>query len=521
MRNGFSSSRLVPQGLVVERFEQDAERIVVTVRSAVPAGCCPDCGACSHRVQSRYWRRAADLPIAGRRVDLKVVVRRFWCDGVLCGRRIFAERFGDEVLVPWSRRTGRLEQIVHHLGLALGGRPAASMAQRLMLPVSNDTLLRVVRRRAREPADRLVAIGIDDFAWRRNHCYGTIVCDLERRRPVVLLKDREQATAEDWLKGRPSIAIVARDRGGGYGEATSRALPHATQVADRWHLMENASRAFLDAVRASMRQIRAAVGATVINPALLTAAERLQYEGYLRREETNTAIMTQIKAGIPLRRIAKDTGHSRKVVRAVARGERSDVFRTRESSLELHLPWLNAQWDSGARNATALWRKLKDQQGFRGSLRVIGEWATRRRRAEKASAETLTRVPSARTIARLMTIGRDNLTKAETIIVVAVEEAIPTLVQARETIADFHAMVRKKGDDDLGSWTDRALSGLVATFGRGVVKDEKAVRAAITLPWSNGQTEGQITKLKLVKRQMYGRGKIDLLQARLIGAGQS
>lgn len=508
----------MPRGFVVEHSEQGDERIAVTVRAAAATACCPDCGAVSRRIQSRYRRRASDLPIAGRRVNLVVTVRRFRCDGVLCGRRIFAERFGDTVLAPRSRRTGRLEQIVHHLGLALGGRPAASMAQRLMLPVSNDTLLRVVRRRAREPADRLVAIGIDDFAWRRNHRYGTIVCDLERRRPVVLLKDREQATAEDWLRGHQSIAIVARDRGGGYGEATARALPNAIQVADRWHLMENASRAFLDAVRASMRPIRAAVGATMINPKLLTSAERLQYEGYLRREETNAAIMAQIKAGVPLRRIAKNTGHSRKVVRAVARGERSDVFRTRESSLELHLPWLNAQWDSGARNATALWRKLKEQQGFRGSLRVIGEWATRRRRAEKAGAETLTRVPSARTIARLMTISRDNLTRAETVIVAAVEAGVPAVVEARETIADFHAMVRRKDVSDLTIWIARALQSLIAAFARGVIKDEAAVRAAIELPWSNGQTEGQITKLKLVKRQMYGRGKIDLLQARLIGA---
>jgi transposase len=490
---------------------------MVAVRSAQAQGRCPCCGAQSRRVQSRYQRRASDLPISGRRVDLLITVRRFRCDGVLCGRRIFAERFGDEVLAPRSRRTGRLELIVHHLGLALGGRPAASFARRVMVPVSNDTLLRVVRRRAREPADRLAFIGLDDFAWRRNHRYGTIVCDLERRRPVVLLKDREQATAEDWLKGRPSIAIVARDRGGGYGEAVTRALPNAVQVADRWHLMENASRAFLDAVRASMRQIRAAVGATVINPALLTSAERLQYEGYLRREETNAAIMTQIKAGVPLRRIVKNTGHSRKVVRAVARGERSDVFRTRESSLELHLPWLNAQWDGGARNATGLWRRLKSQ-GFRGSLRVVGEWATRRRRAEKADAETLTRVPSARTIARLMTIGRDNLSKAETVIVAAVESGVTALVEARETIADFHAMIRSKDPDGLTEWIERALQGLVASFARGVVKDEAAVLAAIALPWSNGQTEGQVTKLKLVKRQMYGRAKIDLLQARLIGA---
>ena len=164
-----------------------------------------------------------------------------------------------------------------------------------MLPVSKDTLLRVVRRRSRPPADPLRVIGIDDWAWRRNHRYASIICNLERRRIVTLLPDREPATAQAWLAAHPTIAIVARDRGGGYGEAAARALPHAVQVADRWHLMENASRAFLDAVRKSMRQIRSAVGATTIDPQLLTAAERLQYEGYLRREETNAAILALSK----------------------------------------------------------------------------------------------------------------------------------------------------------------------------------------------------------------------------------
>jgi transposase len=64
----------------------------------------------------------------------------------------------------------------------------------------------------------------------------------------------------------------------------------------------------------------------------------------------------------------------------------------------------------------------------------------------------------------------------------------------------------------------RAQARLVASFAAGVTKDLGAVAAAISLPWSNGQTEGQITKLKLVKRQMYGRGKVDMLQARVVGA---
>ena len=144
---------------------------------------------------------------------------------------------------------------------------------------------------------------------------------------------------------------------------------------------------------------------------------------------------------------------------------------------------------AGCRNGAELWRRLV-VRGFRGSLRVVGEWA----------------------------IGRDTLSKAETVTVAAIEAGVPTLVEAREIIAEFHIMIRRKAVAGLTPWIERARASLVASFASGVTKDEAAVRAAITLPWSNGQTEGQITRLKLVRRQMYGRGNIDLLQARLIGA---
>ena len=291
MQQALRRSSLVPSGFVVESAFYEADKAVITVRPSGSFGLCPSCGTVSRRVHSRYRRRVRDLPLAGRMVELVVIARRFRCDAVLCGRQIFTERFAEGVLAPSARRTARLDCIVHHLGLALGGRPAASFAKRLMLPVSNDTLLRVVRRRSRPPSDPLRVVGIDDWAWRRNHRYASIVCNLERRRIVTLLPDREPATAQAWFAAHPTIEIIARDRGGGYGEAAAKALPHAVQVADRWHLMENASRAFLDAVRKSMRQIRNVIGATTIDPELLTAAERIQYEGYLRREETNAAIL--------------------------------------------------------------------------------------------------------------------------------------------------------------------------------------------------------------------------------------
>jgi len=411
----------------------------------------------------------------------------------------------------------RLECIVHHLGLALGGRPAAGFAKRLMVPVSNDTLLRVVRRRASLHTETVNVAGIDDWAFRRNHRYGTIVCDLERRRIVALLPDREIATVAAWLADRPEIGILARDRGGGYGEAAARALPNALQVADRWHLMENASAAFLDAVRRSMRVIRATIGAATINPDLLTCAEKLQYEGYLRREETNAVIIAHAKRGVPIKDIVRRTGHSRKLVRQIIRGERTDVFRVRQSSLDAYLSILDELWGSGCRNGAEIWRRLK-AQGFRGSLRVVSEWATRRRHAEGASDQQLHKVPSARTIARLMTMARDQLSKADAVTIAAIEAGVPMLAEARDLIDRFQAMIRRRIVAKLDPWIKEASASLIASFANGITKDKRAVGAAITEPWSNGQTEGQITKLKLVKRQMYGRGKLDLLQARLIGA---
>jgi transposase len=266
-----------------------------------------------------------------------------------------------------------------------------------------------------------------------------------------------------------------------------------------------------------MGEIRCALGTTTINPDLLTRAERLQYEGYLSREEANAAIMGLSKEGLAIKEIVRRTGHSRGLVRQVLRGQRTDVFRVRENTLDVHLPFLDAQWADGCQNGAELWRRLK-RQGFRGSLRVVSEWATRRRRADKISLHQLQKVPSARTIARLMTMARDHLSKADTVTVAALEAGVPALVEARKLVERFHAMIRQKTDAELDPWLTAASAGLIASFAKGIAKDAAAVRAAIATSLSNGQTEGQITKLKMVKRQMYGRANIDLLQARLIGA---
>lgn len=499
--------------VLAQQTEVSGCELVLSVRSRSVSAACPSCGSFSAAVHSHYRRTMLDLPVSGRRLRLIVDARRFRCRTPGCPRQVFCERLPSSV--AWARRTARLDDLVRHLALALGGRPAARMATRLMAPVSNDTLLRVVRRSAPLQAEPAKVVGVDDWALRKNHHYGTIVCDLERRRPLRLLPDREPATVAVWFEMNPKIAVIARDRAGSYALAATRGAPQAVQVADRWHLMENASAAFLDAVRGAMREVRFAIGACEVDPALLTAAERLQYEGWRRREAMREAIIGMAADGVAIKEIVRRTGHSRALVRASVRGRPAEIFRPRQNALEPWLVWLDARWSEGRRNGAALWRELKDR-GFRGSLRVVTEWATRRRQAEKA--EKPTRAPAARPLARLMTTGRDKLTKAETVTIAAIEAGVPTLVTTRDQVEAFHEMVRMRAADRLDGWIATAAGSLIGAFANGLAKDIDAVRAALTEPWSNGQTEGQINKLKLIKRQMYGRGKLDLLEARLIGA---
>ena len=209
MRTGLRISSLLPSGLAVESVSDSSDSVILTVRSAAVTARCPLCGSVSRRIHSRYTRQVADLPCAGRAVRLLVISRRFACEVRHCRRQIFAERFGSSLPVR-ARRTARLGCVVHHLGLALGGRPAASFARRLMLPVSNDTLLRVVRRRTCPPTEPMIVAGIDDWAFRKNHRYGTIVCDLERRRIVALLPDRE--SARDLVADAFAVAWQRRSR---------------------------------------------------------------------------------------------------------------------------------------------------------------------------------------------------------------------------------------------------------------------------------------------------------------------
>ena len=222
--------------------------------------------------------------------------------------------------------------------------------------------------------------------------------------------------------------------------------------------------------------------------------------------------------GVPIKQIVRMTGLSRNLVRQILRGEREDAFRLRQSSLEPWLPRLTREWEGSCRNGAELWRRLR-AEGFGGSLRVIGEWATRQRRAEASAYSAPARCPSARRIARMMTTARDRLSRSDAVSVARIEAAVPDLAAVASVLAGrFVNMVRNGEHDSLEEWLSEAEGSLLASLARGLNADRHAVLAALREPWSKRQTEGQINKLKALKRQMYGRANLDLPRARLVAA---
>lgn len=304
----------VPDGLHIEDLTLDGTALLITARTTAAQASCRVCGRASTRVHSTYWRTFVDLPWQDRAVTWRVQVRRFRCSH--CPGRIFAER------VPGlgarkARRSDRLAEAQTDIGMVLGGEPGARLSRRLAMPVSGDTVLRLIRRRGTVPSAPPRVVGIDDWAWRRGRSYGTIVCDLERQRVIDLLPGRSSAPVRDWLAAHPSVTVISRDRSGPYAEAARTGAPAATQVADRWHLLVNASEALRGIVERHQPQIRDVVHRGMhdrsASPDLTETAPTPEVNSR-RRDRCETALCLHGE-GLSTKEIARCIGASRNAVR--------------------------------------------------------------------------------------------------------------------------------------------------------------------------------------------------------------
>ena len=533
---------------VIQQLATTDDAIIIEARLTVASATCPGCGVAATRRQSRYWRTLADLPWQGVPVAVRLQVRRFWCDNPACPRTIFAEHV-PALAAPYARKTQRLLTVLTQLGFALGGAGGRRLLAHLGMSASADTLLRLVRRAAVVPAATPTAIGIDDFALRRGQRYVTIIIDLATHRPVAVLPERSADAVATWLRANPAVTTVARDRSGVYADGIRQGAPTATQVADRWHLLKHVGDILERVVARHGGALRAAAQPTPPDepapvaivttravpevadmPVPAPIAPPRRSAGDARQQDRFAAIHALQQSGRSVSAIGRELGLRRPTVRKYLRAEACPM-RTRHSRLlgpgSPHVAYLRERWAAGCDNAALLWQELR-VRGFTGSAgavrRFVGVWRTtpRRRgrqpRAMRGSTPTAPPSPPSPRQVRWWLLREPDQCPAERQAYLArLLQDRPTLRLAGELAREFGRVIRQRDAAAFDAWLDRAEERGVAEF-RSCAKSlrqDYAVTAALREPYSNGPTEGNVTRLKLVKRQMYGRAKPDLLRQRV------
>jgi len=527
-------------------LEPAQSAITINLRARQATACCPLCGRRSKRVHSRYKRTLADLPWGEYAVTVRLSVRRLFCDNKQCERRLFAERLPD-VAVPWARRTTRLAGQLTAVGLALGGAAGVRLGRKLGLAASRNTLLRLIRRAPMPDIATPSALGVDDWALRKRHTYGTVLVDLDQRRPVALLPGREADTLTAWLREHPGVEVISRDRAGAYAKGARNGAPEAVQVADRFHLLQNLAETLEVVFSAHAKDLRAAEQArreavaaerhTVLIPPPEPQARARDLAA--ARRELRVAVHEQIWTlrgqGWSRQVIARHLGISRSTV---FRHLRSEVFPERHgrgdaghSLLDLWQHVVLEHWNSGRRHGRRLFRMLQTD-GYRGSYPTLARYLQRLRTAQETVAArkpakqprpVLVPAPrpmlTPRTAAWLVLRRASKRSTDDQALLADLRQHAPELDQAVVLAEEFTGMVRDHAPARLDPWLQRAGNSTVRQlqgFAKRLKADHNAVRAGVALAWSNGQTEGQVNRLKTLKRQMYGRANLDLLERRFL-----
>jgi transposase len=524
---------LIPGGLTVEQVLPGPDRITIVATARQPTADCPTCRRPSGRIHSRYERRLHDLPWQGRPVAIRVRARRFFCVELACPRRTFAERLPG-IAHRSAQRCERLADIQRQVALALGGEAGARLSARLAMPTSPDTLLRLAKSatRAEPPVPRV--LGVDEWAWRKGRRYGTILVDLERNAVIDLLPDRDASSFADWLRGHPGVEVIARDRADVYADGARRGAPRALHVADRWHLLRNlgeAVRTIVGGHHAAVRRIQRGIAAEQAGQAApkvvapVTTREAEKTARHQPRQARYAEVRRLANAGAKVSAIARSCELDRKTVRKWLR-EGGPGTWDRPSSpgiLGPYLDQLERRWAEGSRNATKLWAELVGV-GFRGGRSTVRAWATRRRRASSDTLDPKLAVregwkpPSVVRVARLIQADPADVRGLDGIFLNRLLAEVPALAAVHGLARGFAVLIRKEGTGTLDEWLANTAGTPLESFAKGLKKDLAAVQAALDTPWSTSPVEGQISRLKTIKRAMYGRAGFSLLRSRVLHA---
>jgi transposase len=524
---------------------RDADGVIVIVACATgETAACPICGLCSCQVHSQYDRTLHDLPWQGASVRIELRTRRFYCRSRDCRRKIFTERFPN-LTVAYGHQTNRHSEVLNRIGYALGGEAGFRLASCFGLDSSPDSILRILKRGAGPVVGPPVKVlGVDDWAWKKGQSYGTILVDLEHHRPIDLLPDRESETLEKWLQAHPGVEIISRDRAGAYAEGARNGAPEASQVADRFHILCNLTQALqrlLERVAGTLRRslisetlppkkspsagVSAELGEATTtlhasNPIKLNRHQQQSQQRRERRKARYEAVRAAHQRGLTHRAIAKEFGLSRKTVRRFLQATEfpEQAPRRRRSGLEPFREYLEKRWAEGCRNASRLWRELREK-GYDGQRSRVKEFLQPWRSSEPKSTSRNHKLPGLRLLAFWLAKPPEQRQPVEVQWVQAISKDHPEIVTSETLAQAFREMVKNRKAGDLDTWLESAeASGIpeLNGFAMGIRRDHAAVAASLDQPWSNGQVEGQVHRLKLLKRQMYGRAGFLLLRRRVM-----
>lgn len=534
------------------QFDDKSNRVLLKLTSNQKLANCPCCNVVSRSVHSHYERKLADLPWATWQVKIQLGVRKFRCVNPACQRKIFCERLSS-VVAPWGRRTLRLVKQQSQLGLALGGAAGKRLSYYLFSPLSRNTLLRQVRALPLSTLATPRVLGVDDWAKRKGQRYGTVLVDLEKRCPLGLLADREAATLSTWLQQHPGIEVIARDRSRHYADGITEGAPQAQQIADRFHLLQNLARVLQMVVERHRKHLSieqkevslptigdvsaenystapvTEVSATMLVPGLPTVKSR---ERRAKRIERYNEIHQLHKKGWTKSAIARHLNIDRRTVRYALQSDEFPEFRRKAKKLDPFKPYLLKRWNEGCRTSSILLEEIK-QLGFKGERTIVVIYLQRLRQAQGLPPRSRNFTPGApiqdvavRTATPTQVTWQilrkpEELTDDDKLLTARLLDTNDDLAEAITLTQHFALMVRERLVEQLDAWLERAKTSSLSAFKRfakSLQSDYAAVKAALTEPWSTGPVEGHINRLKMLKRQMYGRANLDLLEKRFLYA---